>query len=967
MPGTIPAARQHLIDAIASAKRASARGTPLPLGPFVQAYYRGVDEADLRAGDPAALAAAAAGHLRFGAVRKPGRALVRVFNPDRRADGWQSPRTVVEVVTDDMPFLVDSLAMVLNGCGLSIHAMVHPVLAVRRDRAGRLLRPPDDAAGGTRRVLAAHRGRPHRRPGAARARARSASRRRSTTCALAVRTGRRCRSARASIADDLRDGNCRGVGRAGGARGRRLPRLAGRQPLHVPRLPRVPAGARRDAWTSSCRSRARASACCARARAGRGRNTDAAHGRGAPQGARGMALLVVTKANSVSTVHRATYLDYVGVKTFDARGEVTGERRFIGLFTSAHLQREPARHPAAAPQGAARHRPLRHLAREPRRQGADARARDAPARRAVPGQRGGAGAQLPRHRQPLRAPPRAPAAAPRPVRAVLLLPAVRAARPLQHPGPRAHRGDPARGTRAATRSRRRCRSRSPRWRGCTCWCAPTPTARSTPTSSASSARITETVRTWEDRLRTELHARLPAERPSELARASRARSRPPTRRTCRAAQAMPDMLELLRLPDSPAGAGPRAARRQATDRRAAAPAPVPARRADRHVRPAAAARELRPARAQRAAVPRRDARRRGALDPGPRGRPRRRRSRSTPAGRGTLRGGVLRRLARPGRERRLQPPGARRRPRLAPGAGAARGLPLPAADRPALQPALHGVGAGCAIPASPRGSRGCSRRASTRASAAATRTLAAARARARDRRGARAGHEPGRRPHPARVPRGRRRPRCAPTTSSATRRAQPKAYLSFKLDPQAAAGAAEAAADVRDLGVLAARRGRAPAHGQGGARRPALVRPARGLPHRDPRPDEGAERQEHADRAGGRQGRLRAQAAAARATATRVQREGTECYRIFIRGLLDLTDNVVDGKVVPPRRRRAPRPGRPLPRGGGRQGHGHRSPTPPTRSPPSTASGSATPSPPAARRATTTRRWASPPRAPGSA
>ncbi len=47
--------------------------------------------------------------------------------------------------------------------------------------------------------------------------------------------------------------------------------------------------------------------------------------------------LVITKANSRSTVHRPAYLDYVGVKSFDAAGNVNGERRFIGLFaTSAY-------------------------------------------------------------------------------------------------------------------------------------------------------------------------------------------------------------------------------------------------------------------------------------------------------------------------------------------------------------------------------------------------------------------------------------------------------------------------------------------------------------------------------------------------------------------------------------------------------------------------------------------------------
>ncbi len=85
----------------------------------------------------------------------------------------------------------------------------------------------------------------------------------------------------------------------------------------------------------------------------------------------------------------------------------------------------------------------------------------------------------------------------------------------------------------------------------------------------------------------------------------------------------------------------------------------------------------------------------------------------------------------------------------------------------------------------------------------------------------------------------------------------PKPYLSIKLDPSTRAGTARAAADVRDLGVRAARRGRAPAQGPRRARRAALVGPLRGLPHRGSRADEGAERQEHGDRAGRRQGRLR--------------------------------------------------------------------------------------------------------------
>ena len=44
---------------------------------------------------------------------------------------------------------------------------------------------------------------------------------------------------------------------------------------------------------------------------------------------------MLAKANSRATVHRPAYLDYVGVKTFDENGEVIGERRFLGLLSSA--------------------------------------------------------------------------------------------------------------------------------------------------------------------------------------------------------------------------------------------------------------------------------------------------------------------------------------------------------------------------------------------------------------------------------------------------------------------------------------------------------------------------------------------------------------------------------------------------------------------------------------------------------
>ncbi|MDX1514429.1 MAG: NAD-glutamate dehydrogenase, partial [Gammaproteobacteria bacterium] len=57
--------------------------------------------------------------------------------------------------------------------------------------------------------------------------------------------------------------------------------------------------------------------------------------------AREKKLLIITKGNSRSTVHRPGYLDYIGIKRFNAKGEVVGERRFLGLYTSAAYNRSP--------------------------------------------------------------------------------------------------------------------------------------------------------------------------------------------------------------------------------------------------------------------------------------------------------------------------------------------------------------------------------------------------------------------------------------------------------------------------------------------------------------------------------------------------------------------------------------------------------------------------------------------------
>src|SRR6185312_13254005 len=142
---SIPAARVALIERIAHAVSAGGKRTRDARGQmelqqrFVRAYFRGVGEEDLAERTPALLARAALSHFELGTKRTQGQSIVRVFNPDPERDGFDSPHTVVMTVTDDMPFLVDSLGIVFGRSELAVHLIVHPVLEVRRDGRGRII------------------------------------------------------------------------------------------------------------------------------------------------------------------------------------------------------------------------------------------------------------------------------------------------------------------------------------------------------------------------------------------------------------------------------------------------------------------------------------------------------------------------------------------------------------------------------------------------------------------------------------------------------------------------------------------------------------------------------------------------------------------------------------------------------------------------------------------------------------
>ena len=105
---------------------------------FVREYFRGVPYEDLKKREIADLEGSVLAHWNLGLQREAEQPLIRVYNPDVEQHGWQSPHTILEVVTDDIPFLVDSISMLLNRMGLTIHLSVHPAIRISRDSTGQL-------------------------------------------------------------------------------------------------------------------------------------------------------------------------------------------------------------------------------------------------------------------------------------------------------------------------------------------------------------------------------------------------------------------------------------------------------------------------------------------------------------------------------------------------------------------------------------------------------------------------------------------------------------------------------------------------------------------------------------------------------------------------------------------------------------------------------------------------------------
>jgi glutamate dehydrogenase len=300
---------------------------------FARQYYGWVDTDDLEERSPIDAYGAAVSHWGFAGRREPGEWKVRIYNPLFEEHGWQSTHTVIEMVNDDMPFLVDSARMEINHQGFAIHMILHPVMKVRRDAEGRLtdILPPDsdeeDAISESMIHVEVDR----------------------QTEPPVLEDLKRCiektlADVRASVEDWLPMREKVGEIVSGfeenppdldpedlaetraflewvegdnftflGYREYDLTTPDGEEVLRTVEGSGLGILRQTESGTVS-RSFAEL-----------------------PPEARRLArtpkLLNLTKANSRATVHRPSYLDYIGIKKFDESGEVTGELRFLGLYT----------------------------------------------------------------------------------------------------------------------------------------------------------------------------------------------------------------------------------------------------------------------------------------------------------------------------------------------------------------------------------------------------------------------------------------------------------------------------------------------------------------------------------------------------------------------------------------------------------------------------------------------------------
>ena len=141
MNNLIDLTHQNILEKIAAlAKEKIAREQLLFFSTFVQQYYAHTDLETLKSRSIENLAGAVVSHWNLIYQRLPGQNKVNIFNPSFEKEGWETKYTVVQLITEDKPFLVDSIRMEINRQGFNIFFSVNiGDIKLRRNSEGKLI------------------------------------------------------------------------------------------------------------------------------------------------------------------------------------------------------------------------------------------------------------------------------------------------------------------------------------------------------------------------------------------------------------------------------------------------------------------------------------------------------------------------------------------------------------------------------------------------------------------------------------------------------------------------------------------------------------------------------------------------------------------------------------------------------------------------------------------------------------
>lgn len=300
---------------------------------FVVSFYAKVPVPDLEKLEPIHEVALAASAYDFIAQRDASEPKIRIFTPTLKEHGYESKNTVIELLNDDMPFLVDSLTAELNRMGLTIRETLHPILRVVRDKNGILKELSSDTTdqAHVKSESLIHFQVSHLHTGL-------------NTKQIQKDLEYVLEHIRSAVSDwhAIMDKAAQTVAELGNAKN-----YFGKQDIQetcdflrwlVERNFVFMGYAEYDFYDAKGKEKLSA---VAGSKLGVLKISDDVSPRGLealPADLRHFLLvpqlIEITKSNRRSAIHRPVLMDYIGIKRFDAKGKVIGEARFLGLFTS---------------------------------------------------------------------------------------------------------------------------------------------------------------------------------------------------------------------------------------------------------------------------------------------------------------------------------------------------------------------------------------------------------------------------------------------------------------------------------------------------------------------------------------------------------------------------------------------------------------------------------------------------------